>query len=227
LKERKRRQRPRTLPLFLREFWRRRALLATDGVSDGGADAGYEVGVEASGGHIGVVVDVVDVSLGADKEVVPEVVAETSGEVFHKVVRAGVVDAAGEIAAGDHSREVEAGAGRANAGHEVEAKFLSNFRLVECVYVRQDRAIALVSVVAGPVIPPGGLKVKAEAAIVVYDIGAHAEISSALFRQFGERLRTVAGVGLHQGATADHNVGLLGGGKMGQEQESENVCEKR
>ena len=198
-----------------------------NGVSDRGADADHVVGVEASGSDIGIVLDVVNVSLGADEEVVPEVIAEAPGDVFHKVVCAGVVDAAGEIAARDYSRKVEPGAGNANANHEVKAKFLIQLWLEERVYVRQDGPVGFITVVAGPVIAPGGLDVNAKAALLVDDIAADAGISSALFRQLRKRLRAIAGVGLHHGAAADRNIALLGRRKMGEEQKAEHVCEKR
>ncbi len=137
--------------------------LAAEGVSDAGADAGHEVGVEASGHVIGVAVDVVDIRLGTDKDIAPKIIAETTGEMLHEVIGAGVVDAAalGKMSAGRYRGQIEAGVGGADAGHEVESEFLIQLGLEDHVDVGQDRPIGFVAIVAGLVIAPGGFEVQA------------------------------------------------------------------
>ena len=71
-----------------------------------------------------VILDVVVVNLRADKDVVPNVVADAAAEIFHEVITAAVVDAPAEVTAGGYLRDVEASAGNADAAEEVGADFL-------------------------------------------------------------------------------------------------------
>src|SRR5437660_536599 len=150
-------------------------LVGGDGISDGGADADHVVGVE-----LGVVVNVVIANLGADEDVAPNVVADTAAEIFHEVIVAGVVDAAGDVARG--RRKIETGAGDADAGNKVEAEFLAHTRLEECVEAGQDRAVGFIAVVVRLPYPEGGFDVQAEAAVLESDdVTADADVRATLF----------------------------------------------
>ena len=187
----------------------REGLVVTDCVSDGAADTEDVVGVE-----LDVILDVVVVNLGADKEVVPNVVAQTAAEVFHEVITAAVIDAATEVTAGGHFRYVEARAGDADAAEEVGADSLGDFRLEDSVEVGQDgtvsrvleiRIVALTS-------PPGGFNAKADAVLESDYVAANVDVSAALFRRLLEVPHAAGRGGRYKGATADHDVPLLSRG---------------
>ena len=91
-----------------------------------------------------IVLDVVVVTLGADENVgqaVPNVIAEAGAEIFHEVIAAGEVHASGGAAGG---KDVEAVAGNADTGDNVEAKFPGQLGLEQHVDVGEDGAIVFV-----------------------------------------------------------------------------------
>jgi len=72
--------------------------------------------------ELDVVLNMVVVNFRPDKELVPEIVANATPEVFHEVIAAGEASG-GAGAAGSVSRYVESITGNADAGQQVKAKF--------------------------------------------------------------------------------------------------------
>ena len=186
--------------------------LFADGVSDRDAYAKHVVGIETL-----IVLDVVVVAFGAHEDVgqvVPNVIAEASADVLHEVIAAGEVDASGNAAG---AKDVEAVAGDADTGKEVEADFLGHFGLEEDVYVGQDGAVFFVAKVVCLVIPPGGFDVKAEAMFEGDDVSSEAGVDATFF---GRRLEghDVAGRGERlEDVAADQDVTLLSRGEIGEQ----------
>jgi hypothetical protein len=186
--------------------------LLAEGESDGRAYTKHIVRVEPL-----IVLDVVVVTLGTHEDVgqaVPEVIAEAGAEIFHKVIAAGVVNASGGAAG---SKEVEAVAGDADTGQNVEAKFPGQLGLEEDVNVSEDGTIIFVPIVASLVISPGGFYVNAEAMPEGDDVSAEAGVDATFF---GRRLKghDVAGGGeRRENATADQDISLLGRGEVGEQ----------
>jgi hypothetical protein len=206
---------PRSLSQSKTLFW------SADGVSDRGADSNRVVRVEL----VGVALDVVVVNFGSHEHVTPNIIAETAAEVFHEVVAAGVVDTSAADVAAHYLVDVEACAADADTAKDVDAKFLSQTWLVKGVKVRENGAkrypcsAAVVALVG----PPGGSDVKAEA-LPGHDVAVDVNVAAAVLR-WGEG--GIAGGGRQNGAAADHNIPLLGRGKLGEEQECTNGCEDR
>ncbi len=165
-------------------------LFGTDGISERTANAEYAAGIE-----LDIVLNVVVVNLWADKDVVPNVVADAAAEVFHEVVAAGVVDTpAAEVAAGDYLRDVEACAGDTDAAHKIKPNFLAQTRLKEPVEVGQDGAVVFVfSGIVSLAGSPRGFNVKAKAALEANDVTADADIGATLFRRLLEEERGARG----------------------------------
>ena len=198
-------------------------LLGTNGVADGAADTEEVIGPEFY-----VVLNVIVVNFRAHKKIVPNVVADAATDMLHEVIAAGVVNAAGKVAAGGCEGHVKAGAGNADAAHQVEANLLIETWLVDSVEVGEDGAVAFITVIAGLASPPGSLDVEPEAALETHNIAAHAQVGSTLLRQWAEGLGTAAvGAGLRYGVAAERNVALLGGGEVAREQHSNNGSKKR
>jgi len=193
-----------------------KSLVVADGISDGSAHTEYVVGAK----DVGVVLNVVVVNLRADKEMVPDVVAETGTEILHEVVTGGVVDAAGKVGARSGIGHVEAGAGNADAAKEIEADFLPELGLEECVKVGQDRAVGFVAQITRLTRSPGGFHVKAQASLEANHISADAEIGATLFRDVSGEQLICAGRGRQESTPEKHDVALLGRGQMAREQQS-------
>lgn len=156
-----------------------------------------------------IVLDVVVVTLGADEDVgqsVPNVIAKAGAEIFHEVIAAGEVHASGGAAGG---KDVEAVAGNADTGDNVEAKFPGQLGLEQHVDVGEDRAIVFGAKVAGLVIPPGGFYIEAEAMGEADVVGAEAEVGPAFFDWRMERHDVAGNGGRNEDAAADQDVTLL------------------
>src|SRR5260370_18189586 len=95
--------------------------------------------------EFGVVLDVIVGKVRTEKNVAPNVIADAATKVFHEMIAAGVVNAAGDITRG---WEIESSAGDADSGHQVEAKFLAQTRLEKGVDVGQEGAERLIPVVS-------------------------------------------------------------------------------
>ncbi len=106
------------------------------------------------------------------------------------------------------------------------ADLLAEVGLVHGVEVHDDGTIGLTFEIslAGP---PRGFKVEADA-FVKDDVGADTGVQAAFFVQetFPEYAARV-GPGRKDSAEAEHDVTLLGRGKLGEEQDGENGCENR
>jgi hypothetical protein len=200
----------------------RAELFGAESVSDRGADSKHLVRVEAE-----IVLDVIVVSLRADKEVTPNPIANASADIFHEVIAAGVVDATPVDVA--RTKKVEAVAGNADAAHEVEASSLAQLRLEERVDVSQNGAVGFVTIIAGLPISPGTFDVEAEAVLSAQgdDIRADADIGTIVFRRWLEGRRIAEGRGGHESCTAEQDVDLLlGRGEVGKQQNRTRGCEQ-
>src|SRR5260370_556066 len=154
------------------ESWLRE-LVGTEGVADRCAEADQVVGME-----LGVVLDVIVANLGTDKNVAPNVVADAAAKIFHEVIAAGVVDAAGDIARG---WEIESSAGDADSGHQVEAKVLAQTRLEKGVDVGQDGAGLLIAVVVWLSRPERCFGAKAQAPVAeANQVAADVDVAAAM-----------------------------------------------
>jgi len=152
--------------------------LLAEGVSDRGAYAKDISGVESL-----IVLDVVVVSLRTHKDVryaVPNVVPEAGAEVLHEMIAAGEVNASRAATGID---DVEPVAGNADAGHEVEAHFLVDFRLEEDVRVGEERTVIFVTVIASLFVPPGSFDINAETMREGNDIPSETDVESSRFCQ--------------------------------------------
>jgi len=194
-------------------------LVGTDGVPDRSSCAKHVVVAE----DVGVVVDVVEVNLGADKEVSPDVVADTAADIHQEVTGAHKILAAKSAGT---IRQIEASALPANAGHEIRADLLAQFGLVHGVEVRDDGTIGLSarSAVGSLARSPCSLEVEADALVEDY-VGADTGVEASFFRT--KASIWVARSGRRENVAAEHGVPLLGRGKLGEEQEGEKRCEKR
>jgi len=175
-----------------------RVLLGTDGISDGGPHANDVVATE----FVGVIQDVVEVGLRAEKKVSPYVVADAAANIDQEVVAAGVIVAGETVGA---IRQIESSGLPTDAGHEVRADFLADARLVHAVEIKQNRAERLTTGSAISSLTPFPTTLKGEAdAFVEYDIRAHAGIKASLF---GTDARgRVARPRRHNGAAAEHGI---------------------
>src|SRR5580704_6473072 len=187
---------------------------AAEGIADRSPDPERFVGAEGVSGAacLGVVVilDVVVVNLRTDKNMAPDVKANAASDVRHEVVGADVVD----TTAARGARDVEAVIASADASHQVEAKSLTQMRLVEEVEVGQDRTkVLLPGEVDALSSPPGGFDIKAEL-LDGKHVAADVEISAAAHRR-----AVVVGRRRQKGAAAHKDVDLLGRGKLGEKQE--------
>jgi hypothetical protein len=201
---------------------------ATEGVADGSADSEHVAGAEAVVLDVGVVLDVIVVNLGTDKKVVPGVIADAAGEMLHEVIGADIVRSARTAG---RAGGVESGAGSADTTHKVEAKFLSQTRLVEQVEIGQDGAVVFFSgEIDALSSPPGGLDVNAEAVLQKDRVPANVDVKAAVLRR---QKKCVAVGSRRQGCTAaNEDINLLvgshlGGRKLGEEQKSQNRYENR
>ena len=156
------------------ESWLRE-LVGTEGVADRCAEADQVVGME-----LGVVLDVIVANLGTDKNVTPNVVADAAAKIFHEMIAAGVVDAAGDITRG---RQIESSAGNADSGNQVEAQFLAQTRLEKRVDVGQDGAVGLIAVVVCLSRPERCFGAKAQAPVAeANQVAADVDVAAAMFR---------------------------------------------
>ena len=202
---------------------RSQSLVVADGVPDGRADAEYVVGAK----NVGVILNVVVVNLGADKEMVPDVIAETGAEILHEVITGGVVDATGKVAARSGIRHVEACAGDADTAEKIETDLLAQLRLEERVEVGQDRTVGFVAEVTRLTSSLSSFNVEAEALLEANNIPANAEVSSTLLRDVSGKQLIRAGRGRQQSTAEKHDVALLGRSEAAREHKSKNRCEKR
>ena len=159
-------------------------------------------------------------NFGADKDVgqaVPNVVAKAAAEIFHEVVAAGVVDAAGNVTRG---QQLEAIASDADASKKIQAKLLvlADLRLEERVDVGEDRAVGLaVARIVGLMVSPSGFCVKAEMVFESDVVNADVDVGAALFRWWLEVHRVIVRGRRHERAAADHEVCLLSGSECGKQ----------
>jgi len=163
-------------------------------------------------------------SFRADKEVSPYVVAYAAANIHQEAMFA--VEAGTEIdAIAGVGVLVEASALPADAAHKIEADLPGKVRLIHGVKVGQDGTVGLptLSPIGSRGAPPGRLKVEANA-LVKDDIGADAGVKASLFRTAG---RFGARPGGQKRAAAEQGIGLLGRGKLGQAEDSEQRCKDR
>jgi len=150
---------------------------------------------------------------------VPDVIADATAQVLHKVIRADVV---GATTAGG-ARSIEAGGADADPGQKVEASLLTQSRLEKQVEIGKDGSeVFLASDINALTSPPGGFDIKPEA-IVEDHIASEVEVKAAFFRREGAS----GSCGRQQRAAADKNVALLRAGEVARKNESENGCKKR
>jgi len=152
------------------------ALVWTDGVPDGGAYSNHVIRTEVGG----IIYDVIEVSLGPDKDVSPYVVADAAANIDQKVVAAGVAGAEKDAVASGLVT-IEACALPADASHEIDAYLLAQVGLVHAVEVKKDGAEGY----AKPGVislsrSPRSLKVEADA-FVEDDVRADAWVQASLF----------------------------------------------
>jgi hypothetical protein len=190
-------------------------LVWTDCVSNRGAHTKDIVVAE----DISVIHDVVIMNLWADKDVSPHVVADATANIHQEVVAADKIVAA-ECAGA--KRQIEASALPADAGHEIGTHLFAQLGLVHRVEVGDDRTIRLAEVISLRS-PPSSLKVEAHA-FAEDNVGADAWVKAAFFGTHA--CIWVTGSGRQKRAEAEHRIALLGGGKLGEEQETENGCEQ-
>lgn len=120
-------------------------------------------------------------NLGADEEMVPDVVSNPGAEVLHEVVAARVIDtSAAEIAAGGNLRNIESCRGYSNSAHEIEAYFLAELGLKQSVKIGENRAVGLVftgiDALTGS---PCSLDVEAEVTPETNNVSTQAEVRAA------------------------------------------------
>jgi len=179
-----------------------------EGVSDGKANAKHVVRVE-----LDVVLDMVVVNLGTDKDVVPDRIADAGADVLHEVIAVGVVDAAGDVTRG---RKIEPGGSDANPAQEFEANFLAKAGLEERVDVGEGGAVFLETVVVSLPYSKGSFEIKAEAPVLEADkVSADVEVGATFFRRRLEVYRLAGGRRGHEGAAADGDINLLSVSKSG------------
>jgi len=157
-------------------------------MSDRGADSEHVVGVE-----LHIVLDVVVVKFGPEKEVVPKVVANTGAKVFHEVIAARVVNASDDrVAARIGVEPIEARAGNTDAAHKIEANFAGDMRLVEKVESTQEGAVGFTVIrIDRAAVPPGGFDLKTQAVPGADNIPAQADVAATFLWRLLETYRVV------------------------------------
>lgn len=205
-----------------RPLSRSQTLIVADGISDRRAHTEDVVGAK----HIGVVLNMVVVNFGANKEMVPDVIAETGAKILHEVIAGGVVDATRKVAAGSGIRHIETGAGNADAAKKIEADFFAELGLEERIKVGQDGAVGFVAEITRLTRSPGCLHVEAEASLEANNVSANAEIRATLFRDVSGSQLVRAGRGRQKSTAEKHDVALLGCSHVAGEQQSKDRCEK-
>src|SRR6266446_5862277 len=196
-----------------------KVLVWADGVADRGPCAKHVVVAE----DVSVVIDVVVVNLGTNKNVSPDVVADAAADIRQEVTTAN------EIVAGKTVRavgQIKTSTLPADASHEVQADLLAHLGLVHDVEIRKDGTIGLSagSAVRSLAPSPGSLKVEADAPVEDY-VGTETWVEASLF--WTEASGCVARSRRQESVAAEHGVPLLRRGKLGEEQEGEHRCEKR
>lgn len=165
------------------------------------------------------------VNLGTDEDMIPDVVADAPTNVHQKVMAANKAGA--EIyAAGCGSVTVEASTLPSDASHQIQADLLADLGLIHSIEVGNygTKRLPARTTVRSLARFPSRLKAETDA-FVEDDIGTDAGIQAPL-------LGTEAGIyvarsGGHDRAETEHGIALLGGGKLGEQQESENGGEQR
>jgi hypothetical protein len=171
-----------------------------------------------------IILDVVVANLGTDEDVAPNVIADTAAKVFHEVIAAGVVDAAGDVT---RDREIESGAGNADSGEQVEAKFPAETRLEKCVEVGQDGAVGLIAVVVRLPLPKGSFEAKAKTAVPeANEVTADGDVAAAFLRRLLEVQASGGWGGGDEGAEAHSDVNLLSMSESGK-QSNAGSCDER
>jgi hypothetical protein len=183
---------------------------AADGIADGSSDPHYIVGAEVGG----VIYDVVEMRLGSDEHVSPDVVANTAADVHQKMIAAVIAGSEIDATAGGLIA-VEASRLDADTTHQVEANFLAELGLIQAVEIKQNRTVrnaesGIVSLAGFP----GRFKVEAYA-LLEDDVATDAGVQTALFRHKATTLNAVVRSWRHDGAEADHGVALLGRSETG------------
>ena len=151
-------------------------LVWADSVADGCSDADDVVVAEIDS----VVHDVIVVSLWADEDVSPEVVAEAAANINKEVVAAVVAGAEIDATAGIRIA-IEAGALPADAAQEVKAYLLAELGLIIAVECKDNRAIRNAQASIVPLAAsPCGFKGEADP-FVKNDVSADAGIEASFF----------------------------------------------
>ena len=183
--------------------------MGTEGVADRSAHASYVVGIE-----LGIVVDPIEVCLGADEKAAPEVVTHATACVHQQMVAAHVEDTTRRIIA-TTVRIVETQAFAADSGHELRGNFVSEAGRKYGVEVVQDRTEGLVVVIEALFGADCDFSAEAEA-VLENDVGAEAGVHSSLLRGGQISLRGAGVFGGQNGAVANGNVNLLSAGETGE-----------
>ena len=165
------------------------------------------------------------VNLGTDEDMIPDVVADAPTNVHQKVMAANKAGA--EVyAAGCGSVTVEASTLPSDASHQIQAGLLADLGLIHSIEVGNygTKRLPARTTVRSLARFPSRLKAETDA-FVKDDICTDAGIEAPL-------LGTEAGIyvarsGGHDRAETEHGIALLGGGKLGEQQESENGGEQR
>jgi len=176
--------------------------MAIKGIANRSAHAEQVAGPKPS-----VILHVVIVNLGADKEVVPSVIADASAQMFHQVIAAGVAWAR-PAGAGRVSRQVETVARDAETAHEVQTKILSHLWLEEGVDVGQNWTVFFRSIVVGLFYPPRCFQVEAYT-LSQKNVGAYAGVGPARLPGRHKRQRGRVVLRCEESVGANRDVNLL------------------
>lgn len=199
------------------------AVWPTNRVSDRGAYPNHVIRTEVRC----VVHDVVVAELGADKCVVPEVVAQTGSGIDQEMIRTGIARI--EVNAACAVIEIiEARALPPNSTQQVKANFLTDIWLIHSIESEHDRPVRLAGIL---VIALAASPVHIETCTVTVmenHVATDGYIQSALLRAnvVSRPSEIAASVAARRsdGSEADSNVALLGGGEAGKKNNRNSTC---
>jgi hypothetical protein len=195
-------------------------------VPDRGSDPNYVVRTEIHS----VVLDVVVADLGADKRVMPEVVAQSRSGIDQKMIR--TVVASVEVNAARAVIEViEPRALPPNSAQQISADLLADIWLIHAIKGEKNRPVRLAGIL---VIALAAAPVHVETrtvAMMENDVAANVYIESALFRTnvVSRPSEIAASVAVRRGnsSEADRSIALLSETEAGKEYKRNSSCEER
>lgn len=173
-------------------------------ISDRSADAKHVAGVELI-----IIHNVIPMRFWAHEEIVPEGIADADAEVRRKVRAVEEFAAPADRDSASVELLWKQDCLGPDSGHKVASSLVREARGIDAVYVIEDRAIGLKTVIESRMVAERSLRQQSEM-VVVDVLGADARIDSAFFRRREESFRCRHVLRRPQRGAPDGNIYLLG-----------------